>query len=66
VMASAEDINWALQFYYTSEDIEDTIGDYDEDLETLETEDDSFDASIFSAVETSQVTIMSSFESLTK
>ncbi|MEX2130483.1 MAG: ATPase, T2SS/T4P/T4SS family [Pseudohongiellaceae bacterium] len=55
VMASAEDINWALQFYYTAEDIEQTIANFDETTES-EDEDDSYDATIFSAVETSQVT----------
>lgn len=54
VMASSEDINWALQFYYTSEDIEQTIGNF-EDSDDAEG-DDSYDSSIFSAVETSQVT----------
>lgn len=53
VMASPEDINWALQFYYSSEDIEQTITDFDEEIEE---EDESYDASIFSAVETTQVT----------
>ena len=56
VMASPEDINWALQFYYSSEDIESTISDYDEELEEEEGEDDSYDSSIFSVAETSQVT----------
>lgn len=56
VMASPEDINWALQFYYSSEDIESTISDYDEELEEEEGEDESYDASIFSMAETSQVT----------
>lgn len=58
VMASPEDINWALQFYYSSEDIESTISDYDEELELEDEEsiDESYDASIFSAAETSQVT----------
>ncbi|PCJ26408.1 MAG: pilus assembly protein PilB [SAR86 cluster bacterium] len=55
VMASPEDINWALQFYYSSEDIESTIADYDEEDMDAE-EDDSYDSSIFSAAETSQVT----------
>lgn len=55
VMASPEDINWALQFYYSSEDIEATIADFDED-EISEDEDDSYDSSIFSAAETAQVT----------
>ena len=55
VMASPEDINWALQFYYSSEDIESTIAEFDEDMETVE-EDDDYDATIFSAVETQQVT----------
>lgn len=55
VMASPEDINWALQFYYSSEDIEQTIADYDEELDG-DAHDDSYDSSIFSAVETSQVT----------
>ena len=54
-MASPEDINWALQFYYSSEDIESTIAEFDEDMETVE-EDDDYDATIFSAVETQQVT----------
>lgn len=55
VMASSEDINWALQFYYTAEDIEQTIAKLDDDFETID-EDDSYDSTIFSAVETSQVT----------
>ncbi|MFM1894958.1 MAG: hypothetical protein RLZZ385_32 [Pseudomonadota bacterium] len=55
VMASAEDINWALQFYYTSEDIEQTIAKLDDEFDG-DAEDDSYDSSIFSAVETSQVT----------
>ena len=55
VMASPEDINWALQFYYSSEDIESTIAEFDEDMEQAE-EDDDYDATIFSAVETQQVT----------
>lgn len=55
VMASPEDINWALQFYYSSEDIEQTIANYDE-VDDDEDEDDSYDSTIFSAVETSQVT----------
>ncbi len=55
VMASPEDINWALQFYYSSEDIEQTIANFDE-TELDENADDSYDASLFSAVETSQVT----------
>jgi hypothetical protein len=55
VMASPEDINWALQFYYSSEDIESTISDFDEN-EDEGGEDESYDATIFSAVETSQVT----------
>lgn len=56
VMASPEDINWALQFYYSSEDIESTIPDYDEELEDDAGEDETYDTSIFSAAETSQVT----------
>lgn len=32
VMASAEDINWALQFHYTSDDILHTIDDIDDEL----------------------------------
>ena len=55
VMASPEDINWALQFYYSSEDIESTIADYDEEMEDPEG-DESYDSSLFSAAETSQVT----------
>lgn len=55
VMASPEDINWALQFYYSSEDIESTIAEYDEGMEAAE-EDDDYDSTIFSAVETQQVT----------
>lgn len=55
VMASPEDINWALQFYYSSEDIESAIADFDED-DLEEGMDDSYDSSLFSAVETSQVT----------
>jgi type II secretory ATPase GspE/PulE/Tfp pilus assembly ATPase PilB-like protein len=55
VMASPEDINWALQFYYSSEDIEQTIANFDE--EAVEDEDgEDYDTTIFSAVETSQVT----------
>lgn len=54
VMASPEDINWALQFYYSSEDIESTIAEYDEEMEEIE--DDDYDSTIFSAVETQQVT----------
>ncbi|MEX2469664.1 MAG: ATPase, T2SS/T4P/T4SS family [Pseudohongiellaceae bacterium] len=54
VMASAEDINWALQFYYSSEDIESTIADFE--AGEAEEEDDDYDASIFSQVETQQVT----------
>jgi type IV pilus assembly protein PilB len=56
VMASPEDINWALQFYYSSEDLESTISDYDEEMETDLEEDDDYDPTIFSAVETEQVT----------
>ncbi|GJM11942.1 MAG: general secretory pathway protein GspE [Pseudohongiella sp.] len=56
VMASPEDINWALQFYYSSEDIEATIADFDEDMEADDAEDDSYDATLFSAAETAQVT----------
>lgn len=55
VMASPEDINWALQFYYSSEDIEATIADFDEEVDG-DDEDDSYDSSIFSAAETAQVT----------
>ncbi|MEQ8954550.1 MAG: GspE/PulE family protein, partial [Gammaproteobacteria bacterium] len=55
VMASPEDINWALQFYYSSEDIEESIADLDEELDDDEDHDD-YDSSIFSAAETSQVT----------
>lgn len=55
VMASPEDINWALQFYYSSEDIESTIAEFDEEVDGVE-EDDDYDATIFSAVETQQVT----------
>lgn len=55
VMASPEDINWALQFYYSSEDIQSTISDFEESDEEI-AEDESYDATIFSAVETSQVT----------
>lgn len=55
VMASPEDINWALQFYYSSEDIQSTISDFDEADEEAG-EDESYDSTIFSAVETSQVT----------
>lgn len=55
VMASPEDINWALQFYYSSEDIQSTISDFEE-VEEAESEDESYDSTIFSAVETSQVT----------
>lgn len=55
VMASPEDINWALQFYYSSEDIESTIAEYDEEMEA-EVEEDDYDSTIFSAVETQQVT----------
>lgn len=54
VMASPEDINWALQFYYSSEDIESTIAEYDE--EEIEGEEEDYDSTIFSAVETQQVT----------
>jgi type II secretory ATPase GspE/PulE/Tfp pilus assembly ATPase PilB-like protein len=54
VMASPEDLIWALQFYYSTEDIDATVADFDED--ELDEEDESYDASIFSAVETSQVT----------
>ena len=56
VMASPEDINWALQFYYTSEDIESTMEDYEADMEGGLEEDDDYDETIFSAVETQQVT----------
>lgn len=56
VMASPEDINWALQFYYSSEDIQSTISDFDEVEEEEGGEDESYDSTIFSAVETSQVT----------
>lgn len=55
VMASPEDINWALQFYYSSEDIEQTIATFDE-TEMDPDADDSYDSTIFSAVETSQGT----------
>lgn len=55
VMASPEDINWALQFYYSSEDIESTIAGFDEDMDPEEVEVD-YDSTIFSAVETQQVT----------
>ena len=55
VMASPEDINWALQFYYSSEDIESTIADFDGEVEG-EDEDDSYDETLFSAAETAQVT----------
>ncbi|MFT4863026.1 MAG: type II secretory ATPase GspE/PulE/Tfp pilus assembly ATPase PilB-like protein [Pseudohongiellaceae bacterium] len=55
VMASPEDINWALQFYYSSEDIESTIANFDETEDEVN-EDESYDSTIFSAVETSQVT----------
>lgn len=55
VMASPEDINWALQFYYSSEDIESAIADFDE-TELEEEGDDDYDATIFEAVETQQVT----------
>lgn len=55
VMASPEDINWALQFYYSSEDIESTIAGFDEDMDPEEVEGD-YDSTIFSAVETQQVT----------
>jgi hypothetical protein len=56
VMASPEDINWALQFYYSSEDIHSTISDFEENDEEGTGEDESYDATIFSAVETPQVT----------
>lgn len=56
VMASPEDINWALQFYYTSEDIEATLLDYDEELGESSEEGEDYDETIFSAVETQQVT----------
>jgi type II secretory ATPase GspE/PulE/Tfp pilus assembly ATPase PilB-like protein len=55
VMASPEDINWALQFYYSSEDIESTIADFDEEVGE-DDEDDSYDSTLFSAAETAQVT----------
>ena len=55
VMASPEDINWALQFYYSSEDIEATIADFDGEIDG-EGEDDSYDSTLFSAAETAQVT----------
>lgn len=55
VMASPEDINWALQFYYSSEDIESTIADFDGEVEG-EDDDDSYDETLFSAAETAQVT----------
>ncbi|PCI82437.1 MAG: pilus assembly protein PilB [SAR86 cluster bacterium] len=55
VMASPEDINWALQFYYSSEDIEATIADFDGELDA-DGEDDSYDSTLFSAAETAQVT----------
>lgn len=55
VMASPEDINWALQFYYSSEDIELTIADFDGEVEG-EDVDDSYDETLFSAAETAQVT----------
>ena len=54
VMASPEDINWALQFYYSSEDIESTIADFDGEVEG-EDDDDSYDETLFSAAETAQV-----------
>jgi hypothetical protein len=53
-MASPKDINWALQFYYLSEDIEATIADFDGELDGEE-EDDPYDSTIFSAAETAQV-----------
>ncbi len=56
VMASAEDINWALQFYYSSEDIQSSISDIEEELESEEESSDDFDSSMFQAVETQQVT----------
>ncbi|MDA1372394.1 MAG: ATPase, T2SS/T4P/T4SS family [Proteobacteria bacterium] len=56
VMASPEDINWALQFYYSSEDIESTILDYEEELDEGPEAGDDYDETIFSAVETQQVT----------
>ncbi|NKB32949.1 MAG: pilus assembly protein PilB [Pseudomonadales bacterium] len=56
VMASPEDINWALQFYYSSEDIESSIADIEDELEDDEEEDEDYDPTIFSAVETQQVT----------
>lgn len=55
VMASPEDINWALQFYYSSEDIEATIADFDGEIDA-DGEDDSYDSTLFSAAETAQVT----------
>lgn len=55
VMASPEDINWALQFYYSSEDIEATIADFDGEID-VDGEDDSYDSTLFSAAETAQVT----------
>lgn len=55
VMASPEDINWALQFYYSSEDIESTLADFDSEEEVDELDED-YDSSIFSQVETQQVT----------
>ncbi|MFT6294236.1 MAG: type II secretory ATPase GspE/PulE/Tfp pilus assembly ATPase PilB-like protein [Glaciecola sp.] len=56
VMASPEDINWALQFYYSSEDIQSTISDFEENDGEDDGEDESYDATIFTAAETAQVT----------
>lgn len=55
VMASAEDLNWALQFYYSFEDIQSTIKEFDEAEDDAE-EPEDYDATIFSAIETQQVT----------
>ena len=55
VMASPEDINWALQFYYSSEDIESSMEDMEDEFDS-DDEDEGYDPTIFSAVETQQVT----------
>lgn len=52
VMASAADINWALHFYYTAED----LLSLPVDDESNDTEDNNFDPTIFSVNDISQIT----------
>lgn len=55
VMASPEDINWALQFHYRSEDLDQTLAGF-EDQQLADADEEQYDSNLFDGAETDQVT----------